>query len=178
MSAATQERTEKGAKKKSQPFCDVSVFLPADFILDSGESLSRPELKVRVYGDLEKPAIVAAGGISAGRAVAQCKDSEGWWSDIIAPNGFVDLERFCVIGFDFLPNAGETARTITTHDHARALTEVEFVSRRKSFSSGEVSCERGGLHRRQRLFEMSGSWTEQAASLTGSAANSGPEGLQ
>lgn len=124
MSAATQERTEKGAKKKSQPFCDVSVFLPADFVLDSGERLSRPELKVRVYGDLEKPAIIAAGGISAGRAVARCKDSDGWWSDIIAPGGFLDLERFCIIGFDFLPNAGETARTITTHDHARALIDA------------------------------------------------------
>ncbi len=122
MTAAQQERT--GTTQKSQPFCDVSVFLPADFALDSGETLSRPELKVRVYGDLEKPAILAAGGISAGRAVASCKDGPGWWSDIIAPGGFVDLDRFCVIGFDFLPNAGETARTITTHDHARALADA------------------------------------------------------
>ncbi len=122
MTAAQQERT--GKTQKSQPFCDVSVFLPADFILDSGESLGRPELKIRVYGDLENPAIMAAGGISAGRIVASCKDGEGWWSDIIAPGGFVDLDRFCVIGFDFLPNAGETARTITTHDHARALADA------------------------------------------------------
>lgn len=122
MTAAQKERSEP--TRKSQPFCDVSVFLPADFTLDSGETLSRPELKVRVYGELENPAIVAAGGISAGRAVARCKDCDGWWRDIVAPGGFVDLDRFCVIGFDFLPNPGETARTITTHDHARALADA------------------------------------------------------
>ncbi len=123
MSAATEERIGE-AERKSQPFCDVSVFLPSDFALDSGESLSRPELKVRVYGDLENPAVVVAGGISAGRCVATCKDGEGWWREIVSPHGFIDLNRFCVIGFDFLPNAGESARTITTHDHARALADA------------------------------------------------------
>ena len=124
MSAAIEERTEKGAATKSQPFCDVTVFLPPDFILDSGEILSRPELKIRIYGDLENPAIAVAGGISAGRDVAACKDSEGWWREIVAPGGFIDLDRYCVIGFDFLPNAGETAKTITTRDHARALADA------------------------------------------------------
>ena len=123
MSAAIEERTGK-KDCASQPFCDVSVFLPADFILDSGETLSRPELKVRVYGELDKPAVAVTGGISAGRDVAACKDSAGWWSDIVVPGGAVDLDRYCVIGFDFLPNAGETAKTITTHDHARALADA------------------------------------------------------
>ncbi|GJL93031.1 homoserine O-succinyltransferase MetX [Hyphococcus sp.] len=123
MTAAQKERTET-KPQKSQPFCDVSVFLPADFTLDSGETLSRPELKVRVYGDLENPAVVVTGGISAGRAVADCKDCQGWWRDIVAPGGFVDLNNYCVIGFDFLPNAGETARTVTTRDHARALADA------------------------------------------------------
>ncbi len=123
MSAATEERSGKDGLK-SQPFCDVTVFLPPDFTLDSGESLSRPELKVRVYGDLEKPAVAVAGGISAGRVVATCKDGEGWWRGMVAPGGFIDLDRFCVIGFDFLPNAGETARTVTTRDHARALADA------------------------------------------------------
>jgi homoserine O-acetyltransferase len=81
-------------------------------------------LKVRVYGDLENPAVAVTGGISAGRAVADCKECRGWWRDVVAPGGFVDLEAYCVIGFDFLPNAGETARTITTRDHARALADA------------------------------------------------------
>lgn len=144
MTAAQQERTAEGAIKKSQPFCDVSVFLPPDFPLDSSEVLSRPELKVRVYGNLENPGIVAAGGISAGRAVADCKDSEGWWREVVAPGGFIDLDRFSVIGFDFLPNTGETARTITTHDHARALAEaLDVLDIKKLY--GFIGASYGGM---------------------------------
>ncbi len=123
MTAAIKEQA-KTQSQRSQPFCDVSVFLPGDFTFESGERLSRPELKVRVYGDLEAPAIIVAGGISAGRDVADSKDGKGWWRDVAAPGGFIDLNKFCVIGFDFLPNAGETARTITTRDHARALADA------------------------------------------------------
>ncbi len=123
MSAAKKEHLQR-PERQSQPYCDISVFLPADFLLDSGELLSRPELKVRVYGDLENPAIVVTGGISAGRAVADCKDGAGWWRDLVAPGRFVDVAKHCVIGFEFLPNAGETARTITTRDHARALADA------------------------------------------------------
>ena len=121
---AAQKELPARAKRKAQPFCDVSVFLPSEFTLDSGEKLSRPELRVRVYGELDRPAIVAAGGISAGRTLADAKDGEGWWREIVCRGGAVDLNQFCVIGFDFLPNAGETARTITTHDHARALADA------------------------------------------------------
>lgn len=109
---------------KTPVFCDVSVFLPDDFTLESGEQLSRPEIRVRVYGDPENPAVAVAGGVSAGRAVADVKDEKGWWSEIVSSGGPVDLNRFCVIGFDFLPYDGETARTITTADQARALVDA------------------------------------------------------
>jgi homoserine O-acetyltransferase len=120
------ETVHKPAARKPQAgaFSDVSVFLSSDFTLDSGEHLSRPEFRVRAYGDLENPAIVVAGGISAGRCVADCKDGEGWWRDVVCTGGAIDTSRFCVIGFDFLPNAGEAARTITTADHARAIADA------------------------------------------------------
>ncbi|MEZ5893741.1 MAG: homoserine O-succinyltransferase [Parvularculaceae bacterium] len=142
--STAQLETEREPVKRTQPFCDVSVFLPADFKLDSGEKLSRPELRIRVYGDLENPAIAVAGGISAGRNVADAKDGEGWWRDIVSPGGAVDLEKFCVIGFDFLPNAGETARTITTRDHARALADaLDVVNVEKLFAF--VGASYGGM---------------------------------
>lgn len=101
--------------------CDISVFLPPDFRLQSGDKLSRPEMRLRVHGDLSRPVIVVAGGISAGRAVARSRMEEGWWSDIVSDGGAIDLRKFCVIGFDFLPNQGEAARTISSRDQARAL---------------------------------------------------------
>lgn len=100
---------------------DISVLLPADFTLQSGEKLSRPELKLRLYGPDGAPAIVISGGISAGRDIADSGGSTGWWREIAGPGRAIDTAKARVIGFDFLPNSGETARTITTNDQARAL---------------------------------------------------------
>ena len=100
---------------------DVSVILPADFALRSGERLSKPELRLRLFGPDGAPAIVVSGGISAGREVADAGASKGWWRDIVGPGGAIDTLSARIIGFDFLPNPGETARTITTNDQARAL---------------------------------------------------------
>lgn len=123
---------------------DFCVLLPPDFRLQSGERLSRPELALRTHGDPSRPAVVVAGGISAGRAVADGGRETGWWRDIVAPGGAIDLDRYCVIGFDFLPNAGETARTISSHDQARALAyalDKVGVKRLKGF----VGASYGGM---------------------------------
>jgi homoserine O-acetyltransferase len=101
---------------------DVSVLLPADFTLASGEKLSKPELRLRLFGPDDAPAVVVSGGISAGRDVADGAGATGWWRDIAGPGLALDTEKTRLIGFDFLPNAGETARTITTTDQARALS--------------------------------------------------------
>ena len=100
---------------------DETVALPDGFTLDSGEKLSAPFIRVRLHGDPAKPAVAVAGGISAGLRVADAGDEKGWWRDYVAAGRAVDLNRYCVIGFDFLPNAEETARTLTTADQARAL---------------------------------------------------------
>lgn len=109
------------APQAASGVCDISVILPADFRLQSGEKLSRPEIRLRLHGDPARPAIVASGGISAGRAVADAASEKGWWREIVREAGAIDLEKFCVIGFDFLPNATESARTISSRDQARAL---------------------------------------------------------
>ena len=109
------------APKCGEPACDIGVLLASDFRLASGERLSRPEIGLRLYGDASKPAVVAAGGISAGRRVADFSGEKGWWRDIVCAGGALDPSKFCVIGFDFLPNPGETARTVTSGDQARAL---------------------------------------------------------
>lgn len=100
---------------------DEVIVLPDDFVLDSGETLSEPRIAVRLYGDPENPVVAVAGGISAGRVVADAGDEQGWWRDYVAAGRSVDLNRSCVLGFDFLPNPGETAKTISTLDQARAL---------------------------------------------------------
>lgn len=120
MTAVVQSPTYFAPAARDQ-VCDISVLLPADFRLASGERLSRPEIRLRLFGDPSNPAVVAAGGISAGRDVADTLSEQGWWRDVARTGGAIDISKFCVIGFDFLPNDGETARTVTSLDQARAL---------------------------------------------------------
>ncbi len=120
MNAAIR-KTKSAYAPAAGDFCDVSILLPADFVLAGGEKLSRPELRVRFYGDLAKPVIAVAGGVSAGRIVADADGEKGWWRDVVAAGGAIDLRKFCVLAFDFLPNEAELAHTITTGDQARAL---------------------------------------------------------
>ncbi|MCB2097796.1 MAG: homoserine O-succinyltransferase [Parvularculaceae bacterium] len=101
--------------------CEISVMLAPEFRLQSGEKLSRPEIALRIHGDVSKPAIVAAGGISAGRKVADNAGAKGWWRDLFGRGCAIDLADYCVIGFDFLPNPAEKARTFSSRDQARAL---------------------------------------------------------
>ncbi|MFN0022442.1 MAG: homoserine O-succinyltransferase [Parvularculaceae bacterium] len=109
------------AERRAEKFCDITVLLPPGFTLQSGEILSRPEVALRIHGEEDAPAILVSGGISSGRSVADAGNERGWWRDVVSAGGAIDLARFRVIGADFLPNPGETARTISTGDQARAL---------------------------------------------------------
>lgn len=100
---------------------DVDIDLPGDFLLDSGETLSVPVLRVRLEGPEALPVVFVAGGISASRVVADTKTEKGWWPDVVKPDGGVDLDKFQVLSCNFLPNPDERARTISTRDQARAV---------------------------------------------------------
>ena len=117
-------------------FRDVCIAIPSGFILESGERLRSPELRVRLYGDENNPVVIALGGISAGRLVTDTEDCAGWWPHIVKPGGGVDLNQFCVLGVDFLPNPGETLLTLTTIDQARVISialDALDISRIHSF---------------------------------------------
>ncbi len=115
------EKYDDPSRRCRSDWCDVAVLLSADFRLESGEVLSHPELHLRIYGEIGRPIIAVSGGISSGRMVADSDADQGWWREIVCLGGAIDLDKFCVLSFDFLPNSGETARAITTLDQARAL---------------------------------------------------------
>ena len=130
--------------ERAKCLCDISAILPEDFRTQSGEKLSSPEIGLRLHGDIENPAIVVAGGISAGRIVADAPGETGWWRDVVGDNCAINIDKFCVIGFDFLPNGDETACTISSRDQARALAialEKVNVSRIRAF----VGASYGGM---------------------------------
>ncbi len=103
------------------PFRDLDIELGPDFRLGSGEALEEPVLRIRLQGAEGAPLVVAAGGISAGRKVADAGHDTGWWREIVAAGGAINLSTHQVLGFDFLPGAETDVKTITPADQARAL---------------------------------------------------------
>ncbi|MBK8543695.1 MAG: alpha/beta fold hydrolase [Caulobacteraceae bacterium] len=93
---------------------DFFIDVPGDFRCESGDALSDPHVRVRVFGDLRRPVVVVAGGISSGR----CLDE--WWSDQVAEGAAIDLTRYCAIGFDFSPTEDRRVR-LSPLDQARLV---------------------------------------------------------
>lgn len=100
---------------------DRTICLGETFRLESGEALAEPLFQIRLSGPGDAPVIAVAGGISAGRKVADDADGAGWWRALVGPGGGVDTDRFRVLGFDFLPGREAAAVAITPNDQARAL---------------------------------------------------------
>lgn len=69
---------------------------------------------VRLHGRRDGPLIIAAGGISATRRVRE------WWDGLVHEGGAIDLDRYCVLGFDFAPLEDRRA-PLTPHVQAELL---------------------------------------------------------
>ncbi len=74
--------------------------------LHFGGELESVELAWRLVGD-DGPVVVALGGISAGRYVAE-GTPQGWWNRIVGPGGALDTRRCRILGMDFLGGSGRT----------------------------------------------------------------------
>lgn len=120
----SQPRRARRPQGRSLPgfqWRDVTVELGRDFTLASGEQLEDARLRLRLHGPEGAPVVIAAGGISSGRMVADAGEVLGWWRDIARLGGAIDTTRHQVFGFDFLPGEERAAKTITPADQARAL---------------------------------------------------------
>jgi homoserine O-acetyltransferase len=101
---------------------DLCIAAPAGLRLVSGEPFPDSVIRGRLYGPACAPVVIVAGGISAGRR-AWASDGSGWWNEVAAPGGGVDLDRWRVLAFDFAPTA-DVRCLIDTHDQAAAAAAL------------------------------------------------------
>jgi homoserine O-acetyltransferase/O-succinyltransferase len=98
---------------------DREVPIPADWTLESGESLDESVFRIRLYGPQEAPLVAVAGGISSGRFI-WAGDDGGWWASIVGPERAVDFAQWRVLAFDFAP-LNNRKLEISPADQARLL---------------------------------------------------------
>jgi len=102
--------------------------LPDPFALDAGGALRGARLAWQCAGPAGAPLIVALGGISAHRRVADA-DGRGWWPAQCGAGRALDLTRYRVLGVDWLggvdassgPRGANEFPEIGTRDQARAI---------------------------------------------------------
>ncbi|MEZ5897526.1 MAG: homoserine O-succinyltransferase [Parvularculaceae bacterium] len=112
----------KARKKARAPFArDVSVALDPDWRGDLGGAIADKHLKLRFAGPEGAPVVLALGGISGDRFVADEPGKRGWWADFACAGGGIDLDEFQVAGADFAPLAPDEATPLTPGDYADIL---------------------------------------------------------
>lgn len=96
---------------------DVAAPIPETFLLESGDTLPDTHVRLRRFGAVDGPQVLALGGISAGLDVC---GPNGWWRETFVDQGGVDLDRFGVIGLDFSPTGDRRVR-LAPRDQARLI---------------------------------------------------------
>lgn len=125
MRAAVPSAPRRGlARPATEPFApdfaagDVDIPFPEE---EDGLGVGDAFVRLRFAGRRGAPTVLALGGISAGRRVADGADGEGWWRGLVRPGGGVDLDRYAVFGADFFPLAPARPVALAPADYARVF---------------------------------------------------------
>lgn len=103
---------------------DHHIALPDGWTCASGERLGDTGVRARLIGPNAAPVVLVMGGISADRFADHTEAGKGWWGDVVAPGGGVDLDAFQVLTVDFAPGDPQCALTFTPADQACLVVRV------------------------------------------------------
>ena len=108
-----------------------SFHIESDLELTFGDTLSSTIIEYTLYGDVNKPAIVVLGGISANQYVANTYVEghlvNGWWDPLVGVGKAIDLNRYCVVSINYLDGQSSNRTNangplkISTFDQATIL---------------------------------------------------------
>jgi homoserine O-acetyltransferase len=103
---------------------DCTIPLSADFRLELSSLPVGGSIQARMVGNTHAPVVLVLGGISANRHVIDSSTSgvtqTGWWRDGVGAGQALELQKYRILSFDFLPgNDTKTEIDITPGDQAR-----------------------------------------------------------
>lgn len=107
--------------------------IPGPVSLHHGGTLPSLDIGWSLSGGLDRPVVLALGGISASRKVFDPEDArEGWWHDIVGPGKALDTGRITVLGMDYIGGSGHSTSpgpdagfpSISSYDQAAAALQL------------------------------------------------------
>ena len=99
---------------------EIAVTLPSGWTGPSGvQAPDGVHTTIRITGAECGPVAVVLGGISADRCVADQADARGWWREMIAQRGPLDLDHWRCASFDYI--GVDRSIPLTPRDHAAVL---------------------------------------------------------
>jgi homoserine O-acetyltransferase/O-succinyltransferase len=112
-----------------------TIELDSPFRLTFGQELLSAFVSYTLYGDLTKPLVLVLGGISADQYVADTNIEgifvKGWWDPLVGYGKAIDLNRYCVLSFDYLDGQSGTLKcplhqdiNISTFDQATVINQL------------------------------------------------------
>lgn len=100
---------------------DIDIAFPS---IGRTLGIDDPFVRLRFAGRPDGPFVFVLGGISADRRAADSDEGEGWWRNLVAPGGGVDLNRYCVVSADFFPIDPATALALSPPDYATIFADA------------------------------------------------------
>lgn len=100
---------------------DIDVAFPS---IGPMLGITDPFVRLRFAGRADGPIVFVLGGISADRRAADSDEGEGWWRDLVAHGGGVDLDRYCVVSADFFPIDPVAALDLAPPDYAAIFADA------------------------------------------------------
>ena len=135
--AGESERVAANPDRGQFTFEDDNVVVEEGFSLRLGGRNAPCRIAYRIVGAQAAPVVAVMGGISADRRVCaepSRDESPGWWEEVVGPGRGLDLDRWRVLGIDFLAGPGGSSApepdgtgifpSLTPADQANALRAV------------------------------------------------------
>jgi homoserine O-acetyltransferase/O-succinyltransferase len=108
--------------------------IPGDVRLHLGGTLAHVRVAWRLAGPTNAPIVVALGGISAHRRVANAEDPRNaWWTEVVGSGLALDTDALRILSFDYLggsaettgPGEGESFPSVSSYDQAELLLRLQ-----------------------------------------------------
>lgn len=105
---------------------DTGTISIGDLQLESGKTLADVELAYERVGFTDNPVILVCHALTGTQYAIGSNDNPGYWSKLIKPGGYVDLEKYQVISFNVIGGCNGSTGPLSTNPKTGEPYQTSF----------------------------------------------------